>query len=47
LGVVFCGWMGGGGVEKFAWETGEVEDGFEIAVAFDEAGGGGLEVGFG
>ena len=25
----------------------EVEDGFEVAIAFDEARGGGLEVGFG
>jgi hypothetical protein len=30
-----------------AGETGEVEDGFEVAVTFDEAGWGGLEVGFG
>ena len=35
---------GAGGI---AWETGEVEDGFEVAVALDEAGGGSLEVGFG
>ena len=32
--------MGGAGLR---W----VEDGFEVAVAFEEAGGGGLEVGFG
>ena len=39
--------MGCGGVEKFAVETVEVEDGFEVAVAFDEAGLRGLEAGFG
>jgi hypothetical protein len=39
--------MGGGGRDEFSGEAGEVEDGFEVAVAFDEAGGSGLEVGFG
>ena len=39
--------MGCEGVEDFAREAIEVEDGFEVAVAFDEARGGGLEVGFG
>ena len=39
--------MGCGGVEGFAREARDVKDGFEVAVAFDESGGGGLEVGFG
>ena len=47
LGVVFDGWVGWESGEGFSREAGEVEDGFEIAVAFDEARGGGLEVGFG
>ena len=36
--------LDGSGVCSF--ETDEVEDGFEITVAFDELGGRGLEVGF-
>ena len=39
--------MGCEGVEDLAREAVGVEDGFEVAVAFDEARGGGLEVGFG
>ena len=35
------------GASGFLGEAGEVEDDFEVAVAFDEAGGGCLEVGFG
>ena len=39
--------MRGGGVEGFAREAVGIEDGSEVAVAFDEARGGGLEGGFG
>ena len=35
------------GAEWGPWQASDVEDSFEIAVAFDEAWGGGLEVGFG
>ena len=46
LGEVFCGRMRGGGVDDFSGQAGDVEDGFEIAVAFDKAWGRSLEVGF-
>ncbi len=38
--------MGWGSGEDFLREALNVEDGFEVAVAFDQAWGGGLEVGF-
>ena len=44
LVAVDCGWVI---TRWFTGEVGEVEDGFEVSVAFDETGSGSLEVGFG
>jgi hypothetical protein len=47
LGIVFYGRVGLRCVENVFREAVCVEDGFEVAVAFDEAWGSGLKVGFG
>ncbi len=47
LREVFCGWVGCGGIEDFARQAIDLEDGFEVAVALDEAGFCVLEAGFG
>ena len=47
MGEVFDGRTGGWSVEGFSRKARDVEDSFEVAVAFDEAGGCGLEAGFG